>query len=35
MDLSPEERDELIRTLKSRFEKNMNRHEDLDWVLGE
>lgn len=31
MDLSPEERDELLRALKARFEKNMNRHEGLDW----
>ena len=24
-------RDELIKTLKGRFEKNMRRHKDLDW----
>lgn len=30
-DLSPAERDELLTTLKSRFEKNMNRHKGLDW----
>jgi Protein of unknown function (DUF4256) len=29
--LSPEQREELLRTLKSRFEKNMNRHKDLEW----
>ena len=32
MELSTEQRGELLRTLKSRFEKNMNRHKDLDWV---
>ncbi|MFW9897447.1 MAG: DUF4256 domain-containing protein [Candidatus Thorarchaeota archaeon] len=31
-DLSPEEREELLRVLKARFEKNMNRHKDLEWV---
>jgi hypothetical protein len=30
-ELSPEQRDELLRVLKSRFEKNMNRHKGLDW----
>jgi hypothetical protein len=29
--LSPEQREELLRTLKARFEKNMNRHKDLEW----
>lgn len=29
--LSPEQREELLKTLKVRFEKNMNRHEGLDW----
>lgn len=29
--LSPREHDELLRTLKNRFEKNMNRHQSLDW----
>src|SRR5262245_3621431 len=29
--LSPEQRDELLRTLKARFEKNMNRHKGLEW----
>jgi hypothetical protein len=30
-DLSPEEREELLRALKARFEKNMNRHIGLEW----
>src|SRR5258705_12048317 len=30
--LSPEQREELLRGLKSRFEKNMNRHKGLEWV---
>jgi len=30
--LSPEEREELLRALKARFEKNMNRHEGLEWT---
>lgn len=29
--LSPKQRDELLKTLQSRFEKNMNRHPGLDW----
>src|SRR5258705_961909 len=29
--LSPEQREELLRTLKKRFEKNMNRHKGLQW----
>lgn len=29
--LSVDQRDELINTLKTRFEKNMNRHKGLDW----
>ncbi len=29
--LSPEQRKELLRALKARFEKNMNRHKDLEW----
>ncbi|HLM01792.1 MAG TPA: DUF4256 domain-containing protein [Pyrinomonadaceae bacterium] len=29
--LSPEQREELFRTLKSRFEKNMSRHKNLEW----
>jgi len=30
-EISPEQKDELIRTLKDRFEKNMNRHNGLVW----
>jgi hypothetical protein len=30
--LSTEQREELLRTLKARFEKNMNRHKDLEWA---
>ena len=30
--LSAEEREDLLRTLKARFEKHMNRHEGLDWA---
>ena len=29
--ISTEETSELLQTLKKRFEKNMNRHETLDW----
>ena len=28
---SPEQREELLRALKARFEKNMNRHKGLEW----
>jgi len=31
-ELSPEKREELLRGLKVRFEKNMNRHKDLEWA---
>jgi len=31
-ELSPEQRKELFRTLKGRFEKNMNRHKGLEWL---
>ena len=31
-DLSPEQREELLRALKARFEKNMNRHKGLTWA---
>ncbi len=31
-DLSPEARGELLRTLKARFEKNMIRHQGLEWT---
>jgi len=30
--LSPEQREELLKTLKVRFEKNMKRHKGLDWA---
>ncbi len=30
-ELSPEQRKELLGTLKARFEKNMNRHKGLQW----
>lgn len=32
MELSAEQREELIGTLKARFEKNMNRHQGLAWA---
>src|SRR5262250_2059292 len=31
-ELSAKQREELLRTLKARFEKNMNRHRDLEWA---
>ncbi len=31
-ELSPEQRDELLRALKARFEKNMNCHKGLEWA---
>src|SRR5580692_10666341 len=31
-ELSPEQRKELLGALKARFEKNMNRHQDLQWA---
>ena len=31
-ELAPEQRQELLSVLKARFEKNMNRHEGLEWV---
>jgi hypothetical protein len=30
--LSPEQREDLLRALKARFEKNMNRHKGLEWA---
>jgi hypothetical protein len=30
-ELSPKQRDELLRALKARFEKNMSRHKGLEW----
>jgi hypothetical protein len=29
--LSPEQHEDLLGTLKTRFKKNMNRHKDLEW----
>jgi uncharacterized protein DUF4256 len=31
-DLSPKQREELLGVLKTRFEKNMNRHKDVEWA---
>jgi len=31
-DLSPEQREELLRVLNARFENNMNRHKGLEWA---
>ncbi|MBC7851267.1 MAG: DUF4256 domain-containing protein [Chitinophagaceae bacterium] len=31
-ELSPEQHEELLRALKSRFEKNRNRHKGLEWA---
>lgn len=31
-ELSPEQSEELLRVLKARFEKNMNRHKGLEWA---
>jgi hypothetical protein len=31
-ELSPGQREELLRALKARFEKNMNRHKGLEWA---
>jgi hypothetical protein len=31
-ELSPEQREGLLQTLKARFEKNMNRHKGLEWA---
>jgi hypothetical protein len=31
-ELSPEQREELLSALKSRFERNMNRHKGLEWA---
>ena len=33
--LSPEQREELFKALKARFEKNMNRHKGLEWTKVE
>jgi len=31
-DLSPKQREQLLGALQSRFEKNMNRHQELEWA---
>jgi hypothetical protein len=31
-ELSPKQREELLRALKARFEKNLNRHNGLEWA---
>ena len=31
-ELSAKQREELLKTLKARFEKNMNRHKSLEWA---
>jgi len=31
-ELLPEQREELLRALKARFEKNINRHQGLEWA---
>src|SRR5690625_4028141 len=31
-ELSPEQRDDLMNVLRARFEKNMHRHEGLEWL---
>ena len=31
-ELSSKHREELLKTLKARFEKNMNRHKGLEWI---
>lgn len=34
-DLLVEKREELLKVLQARFEKNMNRHEGLEWAKVE
>jgi hypothetical protein len=34
-DLSPKQREELLKALKARFEKNMDRHQGLEWAQVE
>src|SRR5258706_16130076 len=31
-ELSPKQREELLKALKARFEKNMKRHKGLEWA---
>jgi hypothetical protein len=35
MTLPPEQREELLKALKARFEKNMKRHEGLEWATAQ
>jgi len=30
-ELAPKQREELLRAMKARFEKNANRHKGLEW----
>lgn len=30
-ELAPKQKEELLKTLKMRFEKNKNRHKGIDW----
>ena len=32
-EISPEQCEELLKTLKVRFEENMNRHKGVGWVI--
>ena len=34
-ELSPEQREKLLRALKARFERNINRHKGLEWAKVE
>jgi len=34
-ELPPEQREQLLRALKARFEKNMNRHKGLEWAKAQ
>ena len=34
-DMKAKEREELLSALKARFEKNMNRHQGLEWAKVE
>jgi len=34
-ELSPKQREELLKTLKDRFEKSMNRHKGIEWAKVE
>ena len=34
-ELSSKEREELLKTIKRRFDKNMNRHKGIEWAKVE